>query len=292
MMRMENEYLEDVCKKIRINKERIEQEIGGTPLFGAVGGSVSFNLANKSSDIDFYLAVRKTQRKETVVETKKIELSDVVVDFMCVPVEKLILACNEYCNADRKYPTIFYRSKKEEELIKQNRDVERPDFKREMVGRIYLADRLLEFEPDSARENYKDLKEACKRIDIWDSYFNRAYGNYHEKIKDSDRIQLRKYLYTISEVTVCRLLTERHEKPVLDFRQMFSYPYCPYKDSEIIKICNKLWDENRKSNIDKVEAHISPIEDLNQWLEIQLEELVDEMQKKEDYLRNTYLPYE
>lgn len=51
--------------------------------------------------------------------------------------EKLSYTINHF------YYTRFYRSQSEMEIIKQRRDIECSDFKREMVMGIYLADKIL-----------------------------------------------------------------------------------------------------------------------------------------------------
>ena len=71
------------------------------------------------------------------------------------------------------------------DIIKKTKDVERADFKREMAMRIYLADQRLEFEHGSLKENYEKLKPGLRVLDIWDSHFNRAYGNYTEDRKST-----------------------------------------------------------------------------------------------------------
>lgn len=283
-----NKCLEDVCEKILTNVPHIRKEIGGIPLFGAVGGSMSLNLANKSSDIDFYMVV-KDEPGKTAGEHKKLCISDMVVDFMCIPLDELVRECEKYSGEERRYPTIFYRSESEKDKIRLNKDAERPDFKREVVGRIYLSDKILEFEPGAVRKNYGKLNKGCRLIDLWDYHFNRAFGNYHEKIVGKEKVLLRKYLYTVSEITICQWLLVRNEKPVMDFKQMFTRPYCLYEDNEIIKICNELWEENRKTDMDKKEKFIFPVIYLNRWIEMQLTILLSEMQKKENYLKNSVL---
>ena len=66
-------------------------------------------------------------------------------------------------------------------------------------------------------------------------------------------------------------------------------PYCPYENNEIVKLCNDLWKENEKSDIEKGKKYIPAILQLNQWIEQQLEELLNKMKEKEDYLRASFL---
>ena len=49
--------LKRIYQLIERNIDIIEDRLNAIALFGAVGGSWSFNLANESSDIDFCLVV-------------------------------------------------------------------------------------------------------------------------------------------------------------------------------------------------------------------------------------------
>lgn len=288
-MQKGNERLETALEKIRRNKDLIEAAVDGVPLFGAIGSSTALNLANESSDVDFYLIIRSGLNYDPEIKIKRLYLSGMEFDFVCAPLNELVRECENYHAVNHRYPTRFYRNKQEEDKIRLTEDTERPDYKREMIMRIYMSGKILEFEPDSAKKNFKNLKKGCRMIDIWDSYFNRAYGNYFERIKDKDKVMLRKYLYTVSEITLCRLILERNEKPIMDFREMFSKPYCPYTDNEIIDTCNKLWKKNKSADAHKEKEYIPAIKNLNKWIEDQLEELLCELAKREDYLRSTYL---
>lgn len=222
-----NDMLETVHREIRKNIDQISTSIGAVPLFGAVGGSVSLNLANESSDIDFYLITSETSEKTSEVIIKHVYCPGIKLDFMCVPIDQLERACADYQKVSRFYPTRFYRNESETERIRKTRDVDRPDFKREMTARIFMADKIFEFVPGSVQKYYERLKKGLLLIDIWDSHFSRAYGNFYEKIVGNDNVLLRKYLYTISELTICYLLLTRKEKPAMNFERMFTPPLLP-----------------------------------------------------------------
>lgn len=291
-MQIGNKRLEDAHSQIQMNMQQIKESIHGTPLFGAVGSSTALNLANKHSDVDVYLVINNDAHSLSGVNIYNFSFSGIEYEFICVPIDELIQECEKYNAIEHRYPTRFYRTQDETDKIKLTEDSERPDYKREMVMRIYMADSILEFEKGSAKKNYEKLKKGCLLIDIWDSYFNRAYGNYYEKIKGHEQVLLRKYLYAISEMTICRLLLKEYKKPIMDFKRMFTVPYCPYADTEIIGLCNKLWEDNQTINTCKENTYIPANLYLNQWMEKQLSELVSEMNKKEDFLRSSYLSFD
>lgn len=225
-MQNKNCLLEKVHGVIQKNKAKILEELEDKPLFGAVGGSVALNLANRSSDVDCYIVTQSNTFSKIPkgVITTSIDCSDMKLDFMCLTIEELVKECIEYDKVEHNYPTRFFRKECEMDIIKKTKDVERADFKREMAMRIYLADQRLEFEHGSLKENYEKLKPGLRVLDIWDAHFNRAYGNYTEKIKNQKVVLLRKYLYTISEITICYLLLLRKEKPIMNYEHMFAPP--------------------------------------------------------------------
>lgn len=51
-------------------------------------------------------------------------------------------------------------------------------------------------------------------------------------------MSLRKYLYTISEITICHLLIKNEDKPIMNYRKMFAPDYSIYTDDEIIELSN------------------------------------------------------
>ncbi len=231
MSQIENELLGNLHDVIEKNSKQIISSLDCKPLFGAVGGSLSLNLANKSSDVDCYIVTDSdtTYSQREVPLTYTVFLKDLKLDFMCVPINELIEKCTEYYNQKHIYPTRLHRELNEMDRIKNTKDIARPDFKREMVMRIYLADKIFEFKKNSAKESYERLKKGLRFIDIWDAHFSRAYGNYYETIEGHETVLLRKYLYTISEITICHLIMSRKEKPIMNYKHMFAPPIAHMK---------------------------------------------------------------
>lgn len=271
------------------NRDLIKEAIGCAPLFGAVIGPSAFNLANKYSDIDVYL-IGDAEPKEAFVIMQMEDLGQ--TDIHIMPISISISVCNEYIKKIHNYPSILYRDPRETQKIALCKYSERPDWQREFVIYIYMSDAIIDFAEKSSCKYYEELKNGLRLIDVWDSFYNRAYGNYHEKIKDQEKVLLRKYLHTISEIRICYDLLFDIQKPIIDYRSMFSSANCLYADSEIIRICDKLWQENRFGNLPKEKLYISADEKLNHWIESMLATLLKRMRKEEEYLQNNYLPYE
>lgn len=285
---MKNEILEKAGRVIQENKELITAELKCKPLVGAVGGSVSLNLTNTSSDIDFYL-VTEEQEGEDILRT--VFLDGVKVDFMCVTLNVLFKECERYFNLEHKYPTRFYRSQIEMDDIISKQDIERVDFKREMIIRIFLADEIFEFKKDEVEIVYNKLKRGLRLIDVWDYHFSRAYGNYYEKVKGKEKVLLRKYLYIISQITICTMLLQNN-KAVMNYLQMFEKPHCVYENEEIIDICRRLWKENFQSKIKKNKNYIVSESKLNQWIEENLDKVLYSMKENKNVLEKKFFLYD
>ena len=288
MQHSQNELLEKANNQIWSYRKYIETALKCKLLIGAVGGSISLHLANKISDIDFYLITENQESKDIL---RSIYLENDKIDFMCASIDELIKECEIYSASEHKYPTRFFRNPAEITAIMQKRDVDRPDFKREMIMRIFIADEMLEFEPRVAKMVYEHLRKGLLLIDIWDYHFNRAYGNYYECIKGQEKVLLRKYLYIISQLTIGYAILN-NDKIILDYQQMLKESYAIYESPEIIEICNRLWTENKNEKLGKKDSYISAEPTLNRWIEKNLERQLQDMKEKENSMQRNTLIYD
>lgn len=288
MSRMKNETLDRCMSMIQENAGRIEEELECRLLFGAVSGSISLNLSNASSDVDCCLVVDGRSKGFSGIRIKRIDRAGMGLDCFYAPLREIEAECITYGAVGRKYPTRFYRSQEETDEIVNRKDHERPGFLKEMVMRIYLADKRMELQKGSVENAYGNLKEGLRLIDIWDAYFSRAYGNYWERIREQEQVSVRKYLYTISEIMVCRAVL-KGMRPVMDFEYLVGGGGAGI-EQPVLELCRALWEKNRCSSIAKEKSYTLTIPYLNIWIENQLEELVDRMRKKEDFLKEAYLP--
>ena len=240
-----NEQLKKAYNKILQYQNDIKTKFQCVPLIGAIGGSISLNLANEASDIDFYL-ITKNQSYRDILNTMYCESGK--IDFMCVELQTLIEECEMHSIQAHKYPTRFYRNQAITNSIMQKRDTDRPGFKREMIMRIFLADEIFEFEPRAAKKVYQHLQQGLTLIDAWDYHYNRAYGNYYEYIHGKKQVLLRKYLYTISQITIGYMLLH-NETVVMNYCEMLENFPALYEDTNIIEICNQLWYLNKSADL-------------------------------------------
>ena len=56
---------------------------------------------------------------------------------------------------------------------------------------------IFSYQKGILEENRENIRKNLRLIDVWDYEFNRAYGNYYEKICNKEKVPVRKYLYTI-----------------------------------------------------------------------------------------------
>lgn len=265
--------------------QTVKENIPGA-LFGAVGGSVSLGLNNRTSDTDYYIVTDQIGQNDVELMELRIEGKD--IDFMCVNIETIINKINEYNDCQHFYPTYFYRKKNMESKILTVKDYNRPDFPREVIMRIFLADEILEFTEGSIQKYYEKIKDGLLKIDIWDYHFTRAYGNYQNYIKDKDEVLVRKYLYTIHQLFTCDWIINCKGKPPMDFHKLLF----TQKDSWIIEKAGELQRINQNATNQKEKQKIACDKDLNLYIQKQLEETLNEMKISEKCLREKRLEIE
>lgn len=288
MNRCENEALKRVDTIILENGKKIADNLNCKLLLGAVGGSYSLNLANRSGDIDCYLIVEGRLQNGLF---QAVNLDGIQIDFMCVDIHELLQECQEFKEQQRQYPTRFYRSHEENAMYRKLKDIERPGFKREIPIRIFLAEEILEFEKGSVDAVYSKIKDSLMLIEICDYHFNRAYGNYYEKIEAEEKVLLRKYLYTISEISICNMILE-HSEVIMDYKRMIANASCICNDRELSQLCYKLWAENNREITKKSKSYVSAEPILNTWIVKNLDYIFRKMKAEELSLKEQIYAYD
>lgn len=212
--------LDNMCKKItcEIMKRlhEIERDFESEVLFGAVGGSISLGLNNQSSDIDIYLVFGQTEHKAMrPVSIGMCEGNHRVkkADFMALDANKLKEEIERYNQTKILYPTKLHRTGEDNEF--QKKDIEREDFGRSVLCRIFLADEVVNRE--KLNEFVGKIQGGLQTVLLIDNQFTRLYGNVAEKIRDKESVPIRKYLYSLWSVWVCLLLMRGVPKPYSNF---------------------------------------------------------------------------
>lgn len=254
----------------------IEKAIGQKIMFGAVGGSYSMGLQNGSSDIDCYLAV-DNEKLFDVIHRKinvTIQRKQMTIDFMCISYQEIFREIERYGKKQKQYPTVLYRTEEEKKKNIGKKDIERPDFKRSVLFRILLSDKIINKGIVEAKK--EEIVNGLGIIDIIDYHYTRVYGNYREVIENRKYIPLRKYLYVIHEICTCKCLMHSPAKPPMDYVVLVKNTI---SDTSLRKIANDLYEKNRYATRDKKEELIYKNETVNQFIV----ELMDEIC---DYLKN------
>lgn len=256
-------YYSSILKK---NKEQIRRELTVEPAICSIGGSISVGLSNKTSDIDVYVIATDTSKIDGYVH-KKIMLGNTVFDFMCINISACRKACEDYIALPHKYPTCCFRSKKETEKIQKTRDLDRKDFPREMIARIYASEVIVEFIDGIAQKYHNMLIGGMTVSQIWDAYYCRAYGNYKESLRDNMTPLVRKYLYTVLELMICDYINQKRDI-ILDFKGLIYKYNMPDNCRDAIL---KLFDTNLSADAKKEKLYTALNIDMNKWIENELE---------------------
>lgn len=278
--------LDEAIKIIERNICQIEQSLGFTALFGAVGGSLGFHLSSGGSDIDFYLIVEWKNQKGQMMQSQMLEGRN--VDLVCVALDDVLDIWEGYRKEVHKYPTRFYRSDEEMKKIAGQKDIERADYVREILIKIFLAEKVIVFCSGVIEEKHSQIQKCVYLIDAWDFQFNRAYGNYYESIHGKEEVSVRKYLYTIHQVSLCYAIM-RGEEIVMDFEKMLSSHACPCREDWFCDCCLDLFKKNKFYKGDKKGNKVPADARLNKWIEEKLKDILGEAEQKEDFMRNSYL---
>lgn len=211
--------------KANLNIQRdistIENIMEGEFLFGAIGGSFALGLQNSASDIDFFALFNNCSFEKV----KKVE-----IDILGINNEKCKMDCigiNYHRVLDeircyemkwKRYPTKLNYTEKEKIENVGRKDIERPDFIRSAFYRIILADEVVG--KNRMQEELKGNSLNIRGVDIIDYYFSCLYGNYTEYIVGRKKVSLRKYLYCIHQILICKWLINNRSKPRMNFVEL------------------------------------------------------------------------
>lgn len=267
-------YLNNVMNSIMCVKNEIEQEIGGDILFGAIVGSHSLGLQNSSSDIDVYFIVNELKDSNKYRLKKYIEVDgeQKQIDIICVKYKELLNEINDYIIMEKKYPTVLYRSQKEDEENRVKTDDQRTDFKRSIFYRIILSDFIINKEVLQVK--LAELESGMQILDIIDYHYIRMYKNYKEVIEDKELVPIRKYLYVLHQISTCRYLINMLSKPTINFRKLVMDGI----DNDILRDkIEDMYQKNRKEKKGKKDVYVAKDILINEYIRVNLEEIREEM---------------
>lgn len=248
LMKKEILNVEIISHFLKNSIDEAEKQIGCKIVFGAVGGSYSLGLQNRSSDIDFYLIVDNDKLFGVLHQKMNIVVQgeEKTIDMMCVSYQEILREIEIYKNIPKQYPTVMHRTEEEKRKHISKGDTERPDFIRSVLFRVLLSDEIINREWTENR--YREFKDGLRIVDIIDYQYTRIYGNYNEKIRNMDLVPIRKYLYVIHQICTCRCLMYCTQKPPMNFIEIVNRAV-----SDILlkdKIFS-LYEKNRNSVRDK-----------------------------------------
>lgn len=250
----------------------IEEAVGQKIMFGAVGGSYSLGLQNGSSDIDCYLVADNAQLSDVLHKKISVPIREkqMKIDFMCISGQEILRETERYGKKQKRYPTVLNRTEEEKIKYTGKRDIERPDFKRSVLFRILLSDKIIN--AGIAKTKIREFAKELGIIDIIDYHYTRIYGNYREKIENMDFVLLRKYLYVIHEICTCKCLMQSSGKPPMDYTKLINNTIT---DASVRETALELYRKNRYAARDKKEELICKNETVNEFIVKLMDEICD-----------------
>lgn len=229
----------------------------------SLGGSRAIGLENQMSDYDFYMVYEGSSLYDKKKMTVWIET--LPLDIRCCSCQTIKAHNVNYHPEFIQYPSILYRTQKQMNENKINKNIDREDFYRGLVYQTLLNDMVWTQHP---KEAYFDCMDHILDIRaVADYYFTRAWGNYIYCIKDHTQISIRKYLYTIYEILYCQWLLTKKIYPPFNFLELISSisEVCVYEIKELY-VYNRIGE---KVNIDSSETRY-----LNEFLEKKLNQMI------------------
>lgn len=271
-------YSKETYEAVSAVIHKAEQARHFKALFGRVAGSKTQGISSKGSDNDFLIFVEKTEGNiEQVIEgtiVENIYINDVLVEFDLAyiywdTVLERVLARKETLFAG--YPTNFYRSKEDilkylpqnmPELMRQRDEYPFVMFHLLLLGNsMWVSDVCM-------KRNLTELWGLERTIDALDTFFVRAYGNYVYYMKDQERVPLRKYLYTLSQIWAIEWLLDRGTKPPMMFVELMAGMEI---EESIRRSTSELIALNREETLHKTKAYTDSRPELNGYIAAMLD---------------------
>ncbi len=266
--------------------KEIEEECHVKALFGRIAGSKTQGLSSKASDNDFCFFCEKKEGYANplyygqIYKTADLLGEQVEFEIGYLLYDKVKNDVMERYNRNYiNYPTNFYRSQKEKEEYSPSNlpklMMHRKEYAFVMFQLLILGDTIWAAS-DMNEFDFNELYKMEKTIDILDTYFVRAYGNFKFFMNNEDKVLVRKYLYTFSQIFAMEWLLTRKTKPPVDFKTLENELLV---DTEIRKILDEYFELNKNSFIYKSEYKEKANEFLNRYIANSLENLKQEIAK-------------
>lgn len=182
-------------------------------------------------------------------------------------------------NAEKTYPTNFYRTRDEERSYRAD------DHPFTVLSKDYghLEDKLFytlchdilrtdviyinKMHPEF---NYTSLCRQVRTIDFLDTYYVRAFGNWKYNLDGEKEVLCRKYLYTLDRTLAIWWIVKNQSKPPLYFPALCEGLPIDEEFNEHIKKCI---ESNAKATSGKA-TYTIPSDD---WLNGRIKDLLDEL---------------
>lgn len=268
------EYICALYENIGSVVKDLEKDVHIQAMYGRVAGSVTQGLNSKASDNDFLVFCKKTEgyeglsyedsmdqkegRKEVRNnpyeghlyytkaingESKEIEMGYILYDAAMSRIKKQLGERVE------NFPSVDYRTQEESEKYANLHPLLR---KREeysyMMTLLLAMDDYLWVAADEWEHFFRDIYKMERVIDVLDTYYTRAVGNYNHFIKGKEKVAVRKYLYTLSHIFVMNWICQNQTKPPVNFMQQLNGIRIP---EEVYASIERLLKRNKNTNVYK-----------------------------------------
>lgn len=255
----------------------LDESKGCLTVFGGFFGSLFRGLNSQSSDFDVCVFAKSDDynlEQHCMYAEAEIDGRLMIFDIELHTVDKVFDEVRLYDAVPRKYPSVFYRSDEEKEkcALENLHKLARfhPDGATYEFSAFLLADRIFINRGQREEFAFQKLCHMVRTVDIMDVQYVRAYGNYQHALKNKETVLLRKYIYTLYELFLCRWIVERGTKPPMFFPNMLAK--LGLSETEL-KMIQNILDINAAATEDKKKLSCPANPELNVFIRDQLEYL-------------------
>lgn len=245
-----------------------EQNNNVKVIAASIGGSVSIGLSNNTSDYDVYFLYENGNAP--LFQKLRLEKYSKSIDCWSDCFSNCISECKTFFYSHKDFPTILTRG------LNEKAD----DVKFGLLCSIFLTDSFflcdLFFE-----EKYESVKSLFYIREICDYWYSRAYGNYYKFIKNHEKVNLRKYLYTVWQCLYMHRCLEEKRAPVQDFLLLLNASK-DILDSNIEIIVKNLFELNKNSSVSKEDNFVAISIELDSWIEKNLKVIENKIKQFDD----------
>lgn len=257
----------------------LEEQIGIKVKAVFHSGSDSYGLSNMWSDYDIsFIAEAANDCYAEMHYWADLKTEQFSFTYDLYPYSKTLLlnGIAEYGAAKRRYPSVAYRTEKEQQAYRGHKGREtrlwlhNNQFEDKLAfvfSEFLLSDKILVRNDICLQPWFCNRFDLLSTVDILDMHYTRSYGNYNRYIQGEERVMVRKYLRTLHQIFTCNWILSQFSKPPKLFLELCKGQTLTDAVTDEV---NKVLEDNKYYSGAKHENFCTPNKILNQYIHEQI----------------------